>query len=67
MSKVHQFLTRYPSVDGFTLIQVCEEINRRTGAAIGVDGILTQALLLDHAADYLIRVCKSFENSEIGG
>jgi hypothetical protein len=64
MSKVHQFLTRYPATDGYTLICVCEEINRRTQAAVGVDGILTQALLLDHAGEYLARVCESFQNQK---
>lgn len=64
MSLVTQFLTRYPGTDGYTLICVCEEINRQTKAAIGVDGILTQALLLDHAGEYLARVCKSFQNQK---
>ena len=64
MSLVAQFLTRYPATDGYTLICVCEEINRRTQAAVGVDGILTQALLLDHAGEYLARVCESFQNQK---
>jgi hypothetical protein len=64
MSKVHQFLTRYPATDGYTLICVCEEINRRTQAAVGVDGILTQALLLDHAGEYLAAVCANFQNQK---
>jgi hypothetical protein len=64
MSKVFEFLARYPTVDGYTLICVCEEINRRTKAAIGVDGILTQALLIDTAGEYLARVCESFQNQE---
>ena len=64
MSLVAQFLTRYPAVDGYTLICVCEEINRRTGAGVGVDGILTQALLLDNAGEYLARVCESFQNQK---
>jgi hypothetical protein len=64
MSKVFEFLTRYPTVDGYILICVCEEINRRTKAAIGVDGILTQALLIDTAGEYLVRVCESFQNQE---
>ena len=62
MSKVAQFLVKYPTVDGYTLICVCEEINRRTGAGIGAYGILTQALLIDHAGEYLVRVCESFQN-----
>ena len=61
MSKVAEFITRYPSVDGYTLICVCEEINRRTKAGVGVDGIITQALLLEHAAEYLVRVCTELQ------
>ena len=61
MSKVAEFITRYPSVDGYTLICVCEEINRRTKAGVGVDGILTQALLLEPAAEYLVRVCAELQ------
>jgi len=61
---VAQFLTRYPAVDGYTLICVCEEINRRTQAAVGGDGILTQALLLDNAGEYLARVCERFQNQK---
>ena len=64
MSLVAQFLTRYPATDGYTLICVCEEINRLTKAAIGVNGILTQALLIDHAGEYLARVCESFQNQK---
>jgi hypothetical protein len=58
---VPEFLARYPSVDGYTLICVCEEINRRTQAGVGVQGILTQALLLDNAGQYLARVCESLQ------
>jgi hypothetical protein len=64
MFLVAQFLTRYPATDGYTLICVCEEINRRTQAAVGVDGILTQALLLDNAGEYLARVCERFQNQK---
>ena len=64
---VPQFLSRYPSVDGFTLISVCEEINRRTQAGVGVQGILTQALLLDHAGQYLVRVCESLQAQQKEG
>ena len=64
MSKVAQFLTRYPAVDGYTLICVCEEINRITKAGIGVDGILNQALNIPSAADYLVRVCERFQNQK---
>jgi hypothetical protein len=64
MSKVAQFLIRYPAVDGYTLICVCEEINRRTAAGVGVDGILTQALLSDHAGEYLSAVCLDLQNQK---
>lgn len=64
MSKVAQFLIRYPAVDGYTLICVCEEINRRTAAGVGVDGILTQALLIDTAGEYLARVCLDLQNQK---
>ena len=64
MSKVAQFLTRYPAVDGYTLICVCEEINRITKAGIGVDGILNQALNIPSAAEYLVRVCERFQNQK---
>jgi hypothetical protein len=64
MTLVQKYLTKYPTVDGHTLICVCEEINRRTQAGIGVDGILIQALRYDHAGDYLMRVCQNFQNQE---
>lgn len=63
---VNQFLTRYPSVEGYTLIRVCEEINRITKAGIGVDGILRQALLIDSAGEFLARVCVRFQNQAKG-
>jgi hypothetical protein len=63
-SLVNEFLARHPSVDGYTLICVCEEINRRTKAAIGVDGILRQALYLPRAEQYLVRVCESLKSQE---
>ena len=59
MSKVHQFLTRNPSVDGFTLIQVLEHINRRTQAG-GIDVLLSQALILPEAEQYLMAVVNRF-------
>jgi len=65
MSKVALFCTKYPTVDPYTLICVCEEINRRTKAAIGVDGILIQALRYDHAGEYLAGVCEDLKNQEI--
>ena len=63
MSKeVAQFLVKYPTVDGYTLICVCEEINRRTKVAVGVNGILAQALDLELFAKYIVSVCESFQN-----
>jgi len=64
MSMVSQFLARHPSVDGYTLICVCEEINRRTKAAIGVDGILRQAMYLPRAEKFLLSMCASFQRQE---
>jgi len=64
MSLVAQFVTRYPTVEGYTLIRVCEEINRITKAGVGVDGILNQALNIPSAADYLVRVCERFQNQK---
>ena len=64
MSKVAQFLTRYPAVDGYTLICVCEEINRRSGAGAGVDGVLTQALLCYRTGRALAAVCATFDNQK---
>jgi hypothetical protein len=63
-SLVNEFLVRNPSVDGYTLIAVCEEINRRTKAAIGVRGILEKALMRPQAEQYLVRVCESIKSQE---
>jgi hypothetical protein len=62
MSKVSRFLFKHPTVDGYTLICVCEEINRRRTDCGGVDGILTQALRLEYFGKYLVSVCESFQN-----
>jgi len=61
MTKVHQFLTRYPTVEGYTLICVCEEINRTTKAGVGVDGILAEALDLELFAKYIVSVCENLQ------
>jgi hypothetical protein len=58
---VPEFLARHPTVQGYTLICVCEEINRITKAGIGAQGILAKALALPSAADYLVRVCERFQ------
>jgi hypothetical protein len=56
-----QFLQRHPHLSGYTLICVCEEINRITKAGIGVDGILRQALSIPKAEDYLVRVVERLQ------
>jgi hypothetical protein len=56
---VPQFLTRHPSVDGYTLIAVLEEISRRVQASR--DSLLATALVDRQAADYLVRVCETFQ------
>lgn len=61
---VHKFITRHPTVEGYTLICVCEHINRITKAGISVDGILAQALEDPKAADYLVRVCEGFQKQK---
>ena len=61
---VSEFLTRHPTVSFYTLICVCEEINRITKAGIGYEGILRQALDNPTAADYLVRVCERFQSQE---
>lgn len=61
---VSQFLEKYPEVGGYTLICVCEEINRITKAGVGVDGILFQALNIESAGEYLANVCLSFQAQE---
>ena len=58
---VPQFLQLHPTVEGYTLIRVCEEINRITKAGVGVHGILERALARPVAADYLVRVCERFQ------
>jgi hypothetical protein len=63
MSLVVQFLNRYPAVDGYTLICICEEMNRRYGGG-GVNGILRQALDHAHAGNHLAELCLSQQNLE---
>lgn len=58
---VPQFLSLHPTVEGYTLICVCEHINRITKAGIGVHGILERALAIPSAAEYLVRVCERFQ------
>jgi hypothetical protein len=57
---VPQFLNRYPTVDGFTLICVLEEISRRV--QVSRDSLLATALVDRQAADYLVRTVQRFES-----
>ena len=61
MSLVAQFVTRYPTVEGYTLIRVCEEINRTAKAKVGVDGILAEALDIELFAKYIVSVCENLQ------
>jgi len=56
---VPQFLSRHPTVDGFTLICVLEEISRRVHASR--DSLLATALVDRQAAEYLVGVCERFQ------
>jgi hypothetical protein len=56
---VPQFLSRHPSVDGYTLICVLEEISRRVH--VSRDSLLATALVDSHAASYLVRTCLRFQ------
>jgi hypothetical protein len=62
-SLVQEFLALHPEIDGYTLICVCEEINRITHAG-GVQVVLRQALLYPRAEKYLVDVCGSFKALE---
>jgi len=57
---VPQFLSLHPTVDGFTLICVLEEISRRV--QVSRDSLLATALVDRQAAEYLVRTVKRFEN-----
>jgi len=58
---VSLFVKKYPSVCGYTLIKVAEEINRITKAGIGYEGIIKKALDDDNAGQYLVRVCSNLQ------
>jgi len=58
---VSLFVEKYPSVCGYTLIQVAEEINRITKAGIGWEGIIKKALEDAEAGQYLARVCLNLQ------
>ena len=57
---VPQFLSRHPTVDGYTLIAVLEEISRRVHASR--DSLLATALVDSNAAQFLVRTCHRFQN-----
>ena len=61
---VPQFLARYPSVDGYTLICVLEEISRRV--QVSRDSLLAVAVVDRRAAEYLVGVCGRFGNGNVG-
>jgi hypothetical protein len=58
---VSLFVEKYPTVCGYTLIQVAEEINRITEAGIGFEGIIKKALEDDEAGQFLARVCLNLQ------
>ena len=59
---VSQFITRNPTVSGYMLIRVLEEINRIVKGDKGIDAILKTALEDPKAEDYLVRVCLRFQS-----
>jgi hypothetical protein len=61
---VHQFLTRHPTVEGYTLISVLEHINRIVKGDQGISYLLEQALASPSTASYLVRVCESFQKQK---
>ena len=63
MGLVHQFLSRHPTVEGYTLICVLEEISRRV--QVSRDSLLATALVDSKAASYLVRVCESFQKETL--
>jgi len=58
---VSLFIKLHPTVCGYTLIQVAEEINRITKAGIGCEGIIKKALEDAEAGQYLARVCLNLQ------
>jgi hypothetical protein len=57
---VPQFLSRHPSVDGYTLIAVLEHISRLVHASR--ESLLATALVDSNAAQSLVRTCLRFQN-----
>jgi len=58
---VPQFLSRHPTLDGFTLICVLEEISRRVH--VSRDSLLATALVDAQAEQYLVRTVTRFEEA----
>jgi hypothetical protein len=58
---VPQFLSRHPTVDGYTLICVLEEISRRVH--VSRDSLLATALVDAQAEQYLVRTVARFEEA----
>ena len=59
-----QFLQRHPHLSGYTLLCVCEDINRITKAGIGVEGILRKALDIPTAEAYLVSVVERLQKQK---
>jgi hypothetical protein len=57
---IPQFLSRHPSVDGYTLIAVLEHISRRVH--VSRDSLLATALVDAQAEQYLVRTVARFQN-----
>lgn len=57
---VPQFLSRHPTVDGYTLICVLEHISRRVH--VSRDSLLATALVDAQAEQYLVRTVTRFQN-----
>jgi hypothetical protein len=58
---VPEFLSRHPTVEGYTLICVLEHINRIVKGDQGILYFLEVARTDQKAADYLVRVCEGFQ------
>ena len=64
-SLVHQFLTRHPTVEGYTLISALEHINRVVKGDQGIGYFIEVALADQKAADYLVRVCEGLQARQL--
>lgn len=62
-SLIPQFLSRYPSVDGYTLICVLEHISRKVHQSR--DFLLARALEDSQAANFLVRTATRFQKEDL--